>query len=199
MKSLNTIFSRKAACYLAPLALVTTLASAVEIHNSDKADAVYKVIRTQNMDKFQAMLNKGMDINTQFIGDGTPLIMAVAKNRVDFAKDLVAMGADVNQSSRGDGNPLIVAAMKNNLELASFLFENGAHIDAIVPGDETALINASRKGHFDMVRFLVENGADVNLGVMADTVRGQEYRSPLNMAMNKQVRDYLIAAGAQPK
>lgn len=146
------------------------------------------------------MIEKGLDINTPIAGDGTALIVAVKRGDLEMVKRLHRLGADVNQSCRGDGNPLIAAAMFDRLEIAKFLIENGANVDDVVKGDETALINASRRGNLSMVRFLVENGADVNLGVHTETLRRGVmsiiYRSPLNMAANVEIRDYLIGKGA---
>ena len=178
------------------LVVVSSTAVATEIYSDSQADAIDKVVRTNNVTQIKQLVENGMDINSQFIGDGTPLMMAVAKGKRQMVEAIIGMGADVNQPSPGDGNPLIVAAMKNRLSLAEYLLDQGAELDAIVPGDETALINASRKGHFDMVRLLVEKGADVNLGVMVDSIRGSEYRSPLSMAKSAQITNYLLAAGA---
>ena len=195
MKSVKQYFSTKPLIALS-LTVVCSVATAVEIHARDQADLVNKLVRLSDTQQLQTMMSQGMDINSQFIGDGTPLIMAVYQGNRDVAEELVAMGADVNLSSRGDGNSLIAAARKNRIELAQFLLQEGAELDAIVPGDETALITASRKGHIEMVRLLVEKGADVNLGMTVDTVSGSEYRSPLSMARTTEIEQYLRAAGA---
>lgn len=139
---------------------------------------------------------KGIDINTPAIGDGTALISAVRSNKPDIVVALMEMGADIDQSSRGDGNPLIMAAMTNNLKIAKMLIGYGADVNAVVTDDETALINASRRGSLEMTQLLVENGADVNLKVVTRWVDGSEMRSPLNMARTKAVKNFLLSHGA---
>lgn len=141
----------------------------------------------------QALLRRGVDIDAVVPGDGTALIAAAKAGDLPMMTLLLRKGADVDHPARGDGNPLIMAAMAGHREAVALLLKIGADVDAIVPGDETALINAARGGHLQSVKSLVAYGADVNLGVRTD--RG-EWRSPLNQARGREVRDYLIAHGA---
>ena len=139
---------------------------------------------------------KGIDIDTPAIGDGTALIIAVRRDMPQMVDVLMALGADVNQSSRGDGNPLIMAAMTNNLDIAKQLLDYGADVNAVVVDDETPLINATRRGSFEMTKLLVDYGADVNLKVKTRWVDGSVIRSPLNMTSDDEIKAYLVERGA---
>lgn len=149
-----------------------------------------------DIEEIKRLQREGVDIDTPAIGDGTALIIAVKRKNQSMVEALIDLGADVNQSSRGDGNPLITAAMVNNIDIAEILIQNGADVNGIVAYDETPLINATRRGYLAMSQFLVEQGADVNLAVNTGVLDGSKIRSPLNMATNSDVRNYLIEQGA---
>lgn len=164
-----------------------------------EGEALINAVSREDIETLEFLVSvKGIDIDTPAIGDGTALIIAVREDSMKMVDALIDMGADVNQSSRGDGNPLIVAAMNNNLRMAKRLLDYGADVNAVVIDDESALINASRRGSLEMTKLLVEHGADVNLKVRTRMVDGGVVRSPLNMARNKAVRDYLLSHGATP-
>lgn len=164
-----------------------------------KGEMLMEAIKDQDYGMIDLMIKNGLDINTPIRGDGTALIVAVKTENREMVEALIKLGANVDQAARGDGSPLIAASWKGNVDLARMLIEKGAGVNKVVPGDETALINASRRGHLDFVELLVENGADVNLGLHVDNRgrTGTEYRSPLNMASNKKIIDYLISKGAK--
>jgi beta-lactamase regulating signal transducer with metallopeptidase domain len=147
------------------------------------------------LDEVQELLRRGVDIDVAVPGDGTALIAAARAGDERMIITLLRRGADVDRPSRGDGNPLIAASMAGHSEAVGLLLAFGADVDAVVRGDETALINAARGGHLQVVKYLVAHGANVNLGVRADF--GQ-WRSPLNQARSRDVRDYLISKGAVP-
>jgi ankyrin repeat protein len=111
------------------------------------------------------------------------------------ARDLLARGADPNQAAPGDCNPLIVASAAGHKVIADLLLAHGADINGFVLGDETPLIAAARAQNPGMVRFLVERGADVNLRVPSGNFPG-EMRSPLSVARDPQIIEYLRAHGA---
>ncbi|MFT6735018.1 MAG: bla regulator protein BlaR1 [Polaribacter sp.] len=149
-----------------------------------------------DIEAIKKLQSEGVDIDTPAIGDGTALIIAVKQKNISMVEALLDLGANVNQSSRGDANPLITAAMVNNIAIAEVLIQHGANVNGIVPYDETPLINASRRGYLEMSQFLVAKGADVNLAVDTGVLDGSKIRSPLNMARNAKVRDFLIEQGA---
>ena len=162
-----------------------------------KGERLIEMIHNTSVSGIEQLINDGLDINATIIGDGTPLIIAVRNNNKEVVEKLIQWGADINLPAKNDASPLITAAMNNHLALAEMLFLQGANIDTVIDDDETALINASRQGHYQMVKFLVENGADVNLAVTANTLRGNELRSPLNGAKTTEIRDYLVLMGAK--
>jgi len=162
-----------------------------------KADLMIQAINYNDIEQVKALVNNGVGINENLAGDGTPLIIAVQRNKKAIIQALIELGADVDFATHIDANALINAAMTNNVEVAQLLLNHGATIDAIVVNDETALITASRAGHYDTVKFLVENGADVNLGVNVTLLNGTEYRSPLNGAKTHKIKQYLIDNGAK--
>lgn len=158
---------------------------------------IIEAISKLDFDLIDQLVADGLNINRPITGDGTPLIIAVRQGNIDMIAHLISLGADVNKAALQDGNPMITAALTNNTSTAAYLLQQGATIDSIVQGDETPLISASRHGHYDMVAFLVSHGANVNLGVEVKTRNGDKiFRSPLNTAKNKKIRDYLKSMGA---
>jgi ankyrin repeat protein len=89
-----------------------------------------------------------------------------------------------------------MAAAHGRLEMVQLLVNAGASVNQYVRYDETPLINASRHGDLAVVRYLVEHGADPNLAVPTGNLPG-EMRSPLSMAANPAVADYLRSRGAR--
>ena len=168
-----------------------------ELEAFDYDEHVVNVLATGDIGQVSELFDKGLEVNANIDGDGTPLIIAVHNGQWELVDYLISKGADVNLESAQDGNPLIAAALKNDVALVEYLHHKGARIDAITRYDETALISASRAGHFEVVKYLVENGADVNLAVQANVRFGKELRSPLNGARTEKIRDYLLKNGAR--
>lgn len=146
-------------------------------------------------DSIRALVKAGADVNRYVPGDGTPLVQAARLGDVKTARLLIDHGADVNQAAPGDGNPLITAAAHGRLEMAELLVEAGADVNGFVLHDETPLINAARVGNLGVLAYLIERGADPNLAVPSGNRPG-EMRSPLSMAANSEVADFLRRHGA---
>jgi ankyrin repeat protein len=141
------------------------------------------------------LIKDGADPDRAFPGDGSALIAAARRNRVEIIKLLLDAGADVDKGVPGDGNALIAAAQHGSVDAARTLVGKGADVDAYVPGDETPLIAAAANGELAIVKLLVEHHADVN---RAYRVMGR-LRSPLGMAQSRGYDDiaaYLRAHGA---
>ncbi len=140
---------------------------------------------------------RGIDINTPFIGDGTALLISSRADRRNAVGWLLDNGADPNVPSPGDGNALIAAAGEGNTAVMTMLLDRGARVDDEVPGDENALITASGAGKLAAVRLLIARGANTNARIFADR---REWRTPLNMARrggHDDVAAVLIEAGAR--
>ena len=159
----------------------------------DLAEAFIDAAGDGDVNRVEAFLSSGMDVNTLLIGDGTPLMAASQHGKLEMVKLLIGRGADVNLPAKGDGNPLIVASRAGQQAVVSYLLDHGANVDAMVEGDGTPLIVAARKGDLEMVRLLVARGADVNVAARGDG-------NPLIMAAvagQLPVVRYLVDQGAQ--
>jgi len=147
-------------------------------------------------DTIRSLVKSGADVDRYVPGEGTPLVQAARLGDVRTARMLLAAGADVNKAAPGDGNPLIAAAAHRRLEMVELLVEAGADVNAYVRYDETPLINAARRGDVPVVAYLIERGADPNLAVLSGNRPG-EMRSPLSMAADAEVVDFLKRHGAR--
>lgn len=159
-------------------------------------EALMEAIDEGYPDSIRQVVAAGADVNHLELGEGTPLIAAARLGDVATARLLLARGAQVNKPAPGDGSPLIVAAAHGRLEMVALLIGAGADPNQFVRHDETPLINAARHGDLAVVRYLVEHGADPNLAVPSGNRRG-EMRSPLSMAANPLVAQYLRSRGAR--
>jgi len=165
-------------------------------------DAVEKAAEKGDIDRLQQLIDRGLDINHSFDGDGTALLIAAENGRLEAVKWLLLHGADPNVPSPGDGNPLIAASEQGHGDIVKVLLHRGARVNDVVPGDETALITAAAAGREKIVRLLISEGADVNLGVWADgdDTRPADWRTPLIMARrggHDGVVKILLEAGAR--
>ena len=164
---------------------------------------LYEAAEAGDVQRINALLDAGANVNAAIDGDGSPLIGAARKGRAAAAVLLMNRGADPSLAVEGDGNPLIMAAAGGHTEVVALLLDRGARIDQVVPNDENPLIRASARGNLEVVRLLVKRGANVNIRVWADQAGSPaqgEWRSPLIMARmggHGDVIDLLIASGAR--
>ena len=172
------------------------IAGAVSIYRED----IVAAARRGDAARVQSYLDRGIDVNTRFDGDGTMLIIAAKSGRRDMVGFLLDQGADPNAASPGDGNPLIAAAAAGHVDIVELLLRRGARIDEVVPRDENALITAARRGRADVARLLIANGANVNARVFVSEANDlPHWRTPLNQARrggHTEIERMLLAAGA---
>ncbi|MGE0127316.1 MAG: TonB family protein [Blastocatellales bacterium] len=165
--------------------------------------ALYEAAESGDTADIIELLNAGANVNCALDGDGSPLIGAARKGRLNAVRLLLDHGADPNMAVTGDGNPLIMAAREGHADVVTLLLDRGARIDQIVSDDENALIQASGEGHDRIVSLLIDRGADVNARAWAERSFGSsngEWRTPLSMARKRghgQIVSILLAAGAQ--
>lgn len=147
-------------------------------------------------DAIRGLVQAGADVNHFVPGDGTPLLRAARLGDMDTARLLIRSGANVNKPAPGDGSPLIAASAHGRRDMVEMLIRAGADVNGFVLGDETPLINAARSGELSVVAYLIEQGADPNLAVPSGNRPG-EMRSPLSMAANPAIADFLRRHGAR--
>lgn len=161
-------------------------------------DWTAKLVEAASDDDLQSLkdaLKNGADINARY-GDSTALIDAVDCGNVEIVKYLVENGADMENMNNIWGNTALMkianaVCVKSEIciEIAQYLLDKGANINAKTRNGWTALMYASDYGYLDMVKFLVKNGADIN------AITDEGYTA-LNVALDKEVENFLIEAGA---
>ena len=102
---------------------------------------------------------------------------ALAQDRFDICKLLVAAGVDVNRALEHGTVPLNIAATKGRLDIVSWLLDSGAHIDGDPAGITSPLMDAITFGHVAIATLLIECGADLN------RFNSRVYTTPLDLAM----------------
>ena len=113
------------------------------------------------------LLDQGADPNGVVEGDGSPLINAASRGRLDQVRMLIDRGADVNLAVEGDENPLMNAAEGGHLAIVQLLVANGADIHTRILNDRydgrdewrTAVSQARKNGHMQVVKYLESLGA----------------------------------------
>ncbi len=89
----------------------------------------------------------------------TALDAAVAANRTDVVRALLAAGAKPNVRDSADYTPLHKAAANGNIETVRMLLEHGADAAAVRKGGGSPLAEAEAKGHAEIAELLRANGA----------------------------------------
>lgn len=102
-------------------------------NGASTADALQTATRQNNADAINFVLDKGCDINTCFLNDGsTSLCTAVRYSAMDALETLLERGADVNIASQISGDtPLMFAVWSGKIEMIRPLLEHGAKTDTI--------------------------------------------------------------------
>ncbi|MHC4333443.1 MAG: sigma-70 family RNA polymerase sigma factor [Planctomycetota bacterium] len=129
------------------------------------AEAFVMAAQQGDTEMFNALLEKGTDVNIQRKGDGWTALMAAAfRGHIEIVKALLEANADVNIQCKRDGwTALMAAAFRGHIEIVKALLEANAdvNIQCKMFGG-TALWHAAVSGHTEVVKVLLEKGADVN-------------------------------------
>jgi ankyrin repeat protein len=134
------------------------------------------------------------DVNARSRSGNTPLIEAVAYNRLEIAEYLLTnqvSPADIERKNNAGDTPLHWAAAKGHLDMAKLLLANDPGIkasknkdlpplllEAINKEGQTPLHLAAREGHTEMVQLLLDRKAKVNAVDARD-------RTPLRLALDR--------------
>lgn len=95
--------------------------------------------------------------------DETPLMLAVLKGHLAYARTLIARGADVNKTGWTALHYAASHAGESAVEQVKLLLDHHAYIDAESPNGTTPLMMAAQYGTEAVARLLLAEGADPTL------------------------------------
>ena len=148
-------------------ALLVALALSVSVAASDGTTDLHRAISTnQPVDKIEALIKAGADVNAANRYGVTPLSLAAANGNDALIAVLLKSGANAKAADAklSEGRTLLMLAARTG-SVASIrqLVAQGAGVNAVeTRTGSTALMWAALENHADAVRALVAAGADVN-------------------------------------
>jgi len=104
-----------------------------------------------------SLLNRGVDVNLAFRGNGWTPLMSAASGR----EWRVGIAHPSNSSTVFLGYPEM-SSVTGRSAVANLLLERGAEVNAKDNNGRTALMEAAKVGHPDVVQLLLDNRAEVN-------------------------------------
>ena len=140
----------------------------------------YAAIRSGDLARVTALIQKGSDVNAkERRGGATPLMHAAAIGSLDAMRLLLDKGADVNARSAAGATALMWAA--TDIAKVRLLVDRGADVKVASSLGHTALqLAAMSDGSAEIVRLLLAHGADSkavdkgNMSVLAAAAAGND-------------------------
>ena len=129
----------------------------------DQISAMIAGARKGDVDELTRLVSSGVPANVRDANGFTPLMIAVANDRVSAARALLDRGAEINARARGGITSLMLGIINDRLDAVTLLLERGADINAQSGSGWTALSFAAWKGDDALVRVLLSHGAKPNL------------------------------------
>jgi len=128
--------------------------------NTDLKDDFFAAVRKNDIPAVEALLAKGVDVNSTFRYNQTALFPACDKGYTDMVKFLIAHGAKVDvKDTFYQATPMTWALEHEHYDIVKLLLEKGA------PGKENALMSGVRGNSADLVKAVLDMG-----GVKPDTL-----------------------------
>jgi ankyrin repeat protein len=103
---------------------------------------------------------------------------------------LLARGASVAATNGAQMTPLLEAAFARKTAVVEALLEAGSDVNAASFSGRTALMYAAQSGDAATLRILADRGAELEL-------RTKDGQSALDLAASDEVKEQLVARGAQ--
>lgn len=105
--------------------------------------------------EIERLLKKGADIEAETEEGATPLIIAVAANKVEAVRTILKYNPDVNKKTRFNETPLLIAVKNQNAVIAEALIRAGADVNLPDKSGATPLHYASINGNFYLTDLLL--------------------------------------------
>jgi type II secretory pathway predicted ATPase ExeA len=129
----------------------------------EQISAMIAGAREGDVDELTRLVSSGVPANVRDANGFTPLMVAVANDRVSAARTLLDRGAEINARTRGGITSLMIGIINDRPDAVKLLLERGADINAQSGSGWTALSFAAWKGDDALVRELLSHGAKPNL------------------------------------
>ena len=141
------------------------------------------------------LMENGADIDAKTLENITPIMFAVANNKIDAVKVLLEYDPELNFLSIFGETPLIIAVKNQNLEIAELLIRDSADVNMADKSGVTPLHYASVYGYYYLADMLLYYEAKIFL-------KSRDGITPLMAAVwagYPDVADLLIQNGANPE
>jgi len=138
------------------------------------------------------LVEKGAEINAETIDGATPLIFAVANNKIDAVKTILSFNPELNNRTTDYETPLLLAVKARYFEVSEALIRAGADLNLADYYKATPLHYASLYGYPEIVDMLLYYNA------LTDE-RSEEGTTPLLASVRMgfaEVADILVQNGA---
>jgi len=121
----------------------------------------------------------------------TPLLTAIAHNRLDVVEVLLSRGVNINFQGKAGAIPLEIATKEGKEDIVRVLLERGANVNQATAHYQTPLHSAvTGKHNPSLVRLLIARGAHLN------ALDGDQ-NTPLHVAYDKETVEILLESGAK--
>ena len=142
--------------------------------------ALHRAVTSNHYSDIQALIEAGIDINTQDKDGNTPLYWTV---NIDTIRTLIVAGANVNHQGKDGNTPLHWAA---TMEIAQAFLDAGANAHARNHYEETPLHTVRS---VEVAQVLIAAGADVH-------AQDEDGNTPLHWAATMEIAQALLDAGS---
>lgn len=141
---------------------VAQIMGAMVIARREYKHPLRAAVAADDMEKVQALISSGEDVNIREDDKTTPLFTAVASGNIEMTRLLLNFGARVNARDTDRQTPLMRLDEDATPELVQLLVNHGAKLNLTDREGNSALILAAENVDPEVLRVLIDAGADVN-------------------------------------
>jgi len=121
------------------------------------ATPLINAAKSNNIMELENLLNKGVNVNEEWLAGSTALYEAVRLNSsIETVRFLLDKGANVNKGISNGWKPIAVAVDNGNARVVKLLLDYGADLAVLNPDRKTPLKIAEEKGYSVIARMLSE-------------------------------------------